>query len=205
MRADIAAADLQLQRRFAAVQQTHQLNDPFTRHDHRMVGQRLANRHRADRQTVAVGGDGTQLFAFGLKQHAVEVVAHVLMGHRELRRLDQTLQRRLRQRKLHFALPVVQIRKVAGRQGRERKAAAPGANQHAFAFQRDVNLRALGQSATDVEEFTRRDGGGARLVRLGQRHARHHLHFQIGAGQQQRAVVDLHQQISQDRQRRAPA
>ncbi len=38
---------------------------------------------------VAVGRDGAQLFAFGFKQHAVQVITHVLMGHRELGGFNQ--------------------------------------------------------------------------------------------------------------------
>ncbi|OTF75192.1 hypothetical protein BLA29_015577, partial [Euroglyphus maynei] len=41
-----------------------------------MGRQLLADRHRAHRQTVAVSRDGAQLFAFGFKQHAVQVVTH---------------------------------------------------------------------------------------------------------------------------------
>ena len=69
--ADIVAANLHAQRGIAAVEHPHQLNHPFTRHDHRMVRQRRFQRHRTDRQTVAVGSNGAQFAAFGFEQHTV--------------------------------------------------------------------------------------------------------------------------------------
>ncbi len=202
MRTDIAAANLNLQRGIAAIQQTQQFNHAFTRHNHRMTRQRLTNRHGADGQTVTVSGHGAQLFPFGFKHHAVEVVTHILMRHRKLGRFDQPFQGRLRQGEFNFTLPVVKIREVTGGQGRQRKTAAARAHQHAIAFQCQSNFCAIRQSATDIEEFTRRNGGGSRLMCLSQRHACDHLHFQIGTGQQQRTFSYLQQQVSEDRQRR---
>ena len=124
------------------------------------------------------------------------------MRHRELGRFDQTLHGRLRQGKFHLALPVVKIREIGSGQGRQREAAAAGTHQHAIAFQLHRDLRAFRQAAADIKEFTRRNGGGARFVRLNQRHARHHLHFKIGTGQRQRAVRDLKQQVTENGQRR---
>ena len=69
--ADIVAAYLHAQRGIAAVEHPHQLNHPFTRHDHRMVRQRRFQRHRTDRQAVTIGGHRAQFAAFGFKQHAV--------------------------------------------------------------------------------------------------------------------------------------
>ena len=71
MGADIIAADLHAQRRITAVEHPHQLNHPFTGHDHRMVRQRRFQRHRTDRQAVTIGGHRAQFAAFGFKQHAV--------------------------------------------------------------------------------------------------------------------------------------
>ena len=170
-----------------------------------MVRQRLADRHRADRQTVAVGRDGSQVFAFGFKQHAVEVITDILMRHGKLRGFDKTLHGRLRQREFHFALPVVQIREIRRWQRGERETATPGTHAHTVAIQLNGDFRAFRQAAADIKEFTGRHGGRARLVRLHQRDARHHFHFQIGAGQRQRAIRDLKQQVAEDRQRRTTA
>ncbi|MMZ71348.1 hypothetical protein D1872_346930 [compost metagenome] len=71
MRANIIATNLHAQRVFAAVEHTHQFNHTFTRDNDGMVGQRHADGHRADRQTVAIGRHGTQFFTFGFEQHAV--------------------------------------------------------------------------------------------------------------------------------------
>ncbi len=40
----------------AAVEHPHQLNHPFTRHDHRMVRRQRFQRHRTGRQAVTIGG-----------------------------------------------------------------------------------------------------------------------------------------------------
>ena len=124
------------------------------------------------------------------------------MRHRELGGFDQTLHGRLRQGKLHFTLPVIQIREIGGGQGRQREAAAAGTHQHAIAFQLNRDLRAFRQAAADIKEFPCRNGRCTRFVRLNQRHARHHLHFKIGTGQRQRAVRDLKQQVTENGQRR---
>ena len=71
MGADVVAADFEFQQGIAAVEQAHQFDNPFTRHDHRMVRQFLSDIQRADRQAVPVCGDSTQHRAAGFKQHAV--------------------------------------------------------------------------------------------------------------------------------------
>ena len=199
MSADIVAADLHAQRGIAAVEHTHQLNHAFTRYDHRMIGQGLFQRHRANRQAVAVGRHGAQFAAFGFKQHAVQVIANVLVSHRKLRRLDQALHGRLRQGKFNFALPVIKVGEIRCWQRREREAAATGTHQHTLAFQLYRNLCAFRQAAADIKKFTRRNGCCSRFVRLNQRNARDHFHFQIGTGQRQRAIGNLKEQVAKNR------
>ena len=125
------------------------------------------------------------------------------MRHRELGRFNQTFHRRLRQGEFDFTLPVVQIREVRGRQCRERETAATRANQNTVAFELDSNFSAFRQPTADIKEFTRRNGGGTRIMRLRKCHARDHFHFEVCAGQRQRTVSDLKQQVSKNRQRRA--
>lgn len=127
------------------------------------------------------------------------------MGHRKLGRFNQALHRGLRQRKFNFALPVVKIREIGGRQRRQREAATARTHQHPIAFQLNGNLRALRQAAADIKEFPRRHGSGAWLMRLRKRNARDHLHFKIGAGQRKRTVRYLEEQVTENRQRRTAA
>ena len=127
------------------------------------------------------------------------------MRHGELGGFNQTLHRRLRQGEFHFALPVVQVREVRCRQRGERETAAARAHQHTVAFQLHGDFSAFRQPAADIKEFTCRNRGRARVVRLRQRNARDHFHFQICTGQRQRTVRDLKQQVSENRQRWAAA
>ena len=127
------------------------------------------------------------------------------MRHGELRGFNQTLHRRLRQGKFNFALPVIQVREIRSGQRGEGETAAARAHQHAVALQLHGDFSAFRQPTANIKEFTCRNRGRARVVRLSQRNARDHFHFQICAGQRQRTVRDLKQQVSKNRQRRAAA
>lgn len=124
------------------------------------------------------------------------------MRHRKLRGFNQALHGRLRQGKFDFTLPVIKIREIGSGQGRQRKTAASGTHQHPIAFQLNGNLRAFGQAAADIKEFSRRNGRCTRLMGLNQRNARHHFHFEVRTGQRQRAIRDLKQQVTENWQRR---
>ena len=64
---------------------------------------------------------------------------------------------------------------------------------------RHGDLAAVGQGADDLEQLARRDRGLA-VLGVVDGMPGDHLDFEVGAGQRQLAVLDLHQQVGQDRQ-----
>ena len=93
----MAAADFQFQLAIAAFQQALQLGHALARHDDLALGACGAvQRGFAQRQAMAVGGHAAQQLVAQVEQQAVEVIAHVLLGHGERRALDQFLQRGFR-------------------------------------------------------------------------------------------------------------
>ena len=89
----------------------------FARHDDLLRGFGLDRKGRfTQRQPMPVGGNGAQHRPVDLQQHAVQVIAHVLLCHRKMRFLEQTQQ--LLARNLHRLLRVdiVDDRKFRRRQ-----------------------------------------------------------------------------------------
>ena len=79
------------------VEQTRQFQNTLARNDHLVaIGLFDAGLHRTHGQAMAIGGDGTQHAAGHFDQHAVEVIAHVLLGHGECAALDELAQLALR-------------------------------------------------------------------------------------------------------------
>jgi len=64
---------------------------------------------------------------------------------------------------------------------------------------RDGDPAAVGQGTDDLEQLAGGDGGLA-VLGIFHRDPRHHFHFQVRAGQRQLSVLDLNQEISQNRQ-----
>lgn len=182
-------------------QQTCQFKDTFTRHDH-LVTVRLTDisTHRAHCQTMTVGGHGTDDAFRHFQQHAVEVVTHVLLGHREAGALDQTAQLALLQAAGQRARAFFNGGEIIGWQGRQRKTAATGLDHQLLLINLDVDQRIVGQALTDVHQLARRHGDLARFGRLFELDAPHQLDFQVGTGQGQLLAFDNQQYVGEHRQ-----
>ena len=147
---------------------------------------------------MAVRGDRAQRIAAQVEQQAVEVVAHVLLGHRERSPLDQFLQGCFADGHALGGFHFVHRREVVGGQGGQGEAAAAGLHGDLVTGLRDGNPAAVGQGADDLEQLAGGNGGFA-VLGIFNRDPRHHLHFQVGTGQRQLAVLHLDQEIGQNR------
>src|SRR5690606_36773045 len=194
---DMAAAHLQLQVAVAALEQALQFLHALARDDDlALVLHRRFQRGVAQGQTVAIGGHAAQAGVGQVEQQAVEVVAHVLLGHGEGGALDQLLERGLGHADALGRLDLVDRREIVRRQARQGEAAAPGLDGDLVPGLGDGDLAAVGQGANDVEQLARGDGGLA-ILGIVHRAARDHLHFQVGAGQRQLSSRDLGEQVGQ--------
>src|SRR4029078_11493107 len=90
-----------------------------------------ADRETGPRQSMAVGGYRLQRRAVDDEQHAVAVVAEVLLRHREFRELQQAPEITLREReRLQLLLADVDARIVAGRERLQIEARPARAHAH---------------------------------------------------------------------------
>ena len=148
---------------------------------------------------MAVGGHAAQGRPVEVEQQAVEVVAHVLLGHGEGGTFDQLLQAGLGHADTLGGFHFVHRGEVIGRQGGQGEPAAPGLHGHLLAALADRDPAAIGQCAHDLEQLAGRDG---RLAVLGviDRGPGHHFHFQVGTGQGKLVVLHLDQEVGQNGQ-----
>ena len=164
--ANVISADRQVDRALGA-EASLQLEHTLARHDDLLL--RLHRRLEADlahRQPMAVRRDGPQELALRFQQHAVQVIADVLLRHREMRLVDQTTEIRLRYRDRLLGVDLIDHREFRGRQTREREAALAAFHGHAIRFRADGHLRAFGQRAKNIQQFTARDGDVSGLDHL---------------------------------------
>ena len=149
-----------------------------------MIGQRFPYYlAAAGGQTVTVGRHCAQTVTFALEQHAVQVVTHVLAGHGELGRIDQLLQLQLADIELEHGFPILDVRILGRRQGREVEAGATGPDDQALAFGIETDLGAFRQTTADIQQLARRYCGAAIFAGPVQIDLTDHLYFEIGAGQ----------------------
>ena len=88
-------------------EQLAELEHGLARQDHLLPLIVAGDGEARPRQAMAVGGDGLQRALVDDEQHAVQVVADVLLRHRELDRFEESAQIALRQRqRLHLVLPM---------------------------------------------------------------------------------------------------
>jgi hypothetical protein len=184
-----------------AIEQALQLEHTLAWQDDLLQIARLAGKlHLTPGQPVPIGCHRAQRLAVGFQQRAVQVVAHVLLCHREVRLIDQApavvgadLQRVLR-------IDVFDDRKLARRQAREREAAAAAAQHHLLAFARQGYIGLLGQRAHDVEQLATRDGDLAGLLHA-DLSGGDQLDFQIRTGDAQLLLACTEQHIRENRHR----
>ncbi|KAG1532373.1 hypothetical protein G6F50_016240 [Rhizopus delemar] len=125
--AHVAAADFQLDLAITAFQQALQFGHALARHDDLALGPAgLGQIGFTQRQAMTVRGDGTQGVTAQIEQQAVEVVAHILLGHRERGAFDQLLQGRFADGHALGGFHFVHRREVVGGQGGQGEAAATG-------------------------------------------------------------------------------
>ncbi|MCW1776778.1 hypothetical protein NB693_20370 [Pantoea ananatis] len=142
----------QLDLALAAFQQALQLGHALARHDDLTLGAAgVLQLGLAQRQAVAVGGHAAQGLVAQVEQQAVEVVAHVLLRHRERGALDQFLQRGFRHHHALGGFHFVDRREVVGGQRGQGEAATPGLHGDLVAGLRDGDLAAVGQGTHDLE------------------------------------------------------
>ena len=115
----MTAAQFQFQRTVAAFQQALQLGHALARDDDLALGSdRLFQGCFAQSQAVAVGGHTAQGLFAQVEQQPVEVIADVLLGHREGGALDQFLEPGLGNAHAVGGLELVDRGKVVRRQAR---------------------------------------------------------------------------------------
>ena len=95
---DLVVGDVELHRLVVVFQQALQFENRFARNDDFLARKFLVGCDLAKRQTVAIGGDGHHVLAIDDEQQAIEVIANVLLRHREVHHIEQVLQCFLRQR-----------------------------------------------------------------------------------------------------------
>ena len=140
-------------------------------------------------------------FAPARTYHAVEVIADVLLRHRELGELDQRAELALRERqRLQLLLPDADARIVARRERLQVEARAPRAHRHLAAGGVDVDLRIVGQRTQQVLQLACADRRRAAVLAREFRD-RGDLHLEVGCGDVQLAVALLEQDVGENRQR----
>ena len=197
---DVGAAQFQLQGAVTAFKQALQFGHTLAWDDDLALGpSRLLQRCLTQGQAVAVGGHTAQGGPVEVEQQAVEVVAHVLLGHGEGSALDQLLQAGFGHANAFGGFDFIHRGEVIGRQGGKGEAAAPGLHGHLLTGLADRDPTAVGQCAHDLEQLAGRDGGFA-ILGVVDRGAGHHFHFQVGTGQGKLAVLHLDQEVGQNGQ-----
>ena len=183
-------------------EQTCQLEDALARHDHLVaIGVWDVRAERAHRQAMSVGGHGAQHAGVDLQQHAVQVVAHILLGHGETGPLDQPAQLALRDAEAERARTFLDTGEVVGGQGGEGEAAAPRLDEQLLVIDAHVDQRIAGQALADVHQLARRHGDFTRLGRLLQADTADQLDLQIGTAERQLLTLDHQQDVGQHGQR----
>ena len=196
----MAVADLQLQRILAVAQQPPQF-------EHRLAWQNhldIAACARlllgiAQRQAVAVGGHRADPVTGHLQQQAVEVVAHVLVGHGEGGLVDQPLEHPFGKAQPFAGRRGLDAGIVLRRQGAHGETAAAGAQGRLVALDVQGDVRTLRQRLADVHQLARRQGELQLSVHL-RGGAGGQFHLQVGGGEPDRARGRGDQHIGQDGQ-----
>ena len=114
---DLVRENVERQRIVDVGEQLRELEHGLARQDHFLPLIIAGDRDARPGQPMAVGRDRLQRALGDDQQHAVQVVADVLLRHREFGRLQKPAELALRQRKrLHLILADADARVVGGRQ-----------------------------------------------------------------------------------------
>ena len=71
-----------------ATHQSLQLQHTLSRHDDLLLVNLAVHLRLTQRQPMTVCGNGSQMTTTGFQQHAIQVVANILLRHGEMRLLD---------------------------------------------------------------------------------------------------------------------
>ncbi|MNL11239.1 hypothetical protein D3C87_1320670 [compost metagenome] len=161
---DLVGGQLHLHGIVVVFEQPLQFQDGLARDDHFLpraaAGGLGLEFHAAVRQAVPVGGHGHHLLAIHHEQHAVQVIADVLLRHGEVDHRQQVLERLLRQAHARVELRGFgHGREFLGGQRLEREAALARLHRHALVVQRQRHV-AVRHRAQDVQQLARRHGSG---------------------------------------------
>ncbi len=153
---------------------------------------------------MTIGRDRTQHAVGDFEQHAVEVIANILLGHGEPAALDDPTQLALIDAEVERTRPFLDCGEVVGRQGRQRKAAAARFDHYLLLIEPDADQRIRRQALADVHQFARWNGDLTGFAGVFEGHASYQLDFQVGPGQRQLLVLNDQQHVGQYRQRLPP-
>ena len=201
---DLVGRQANGQRLVAVGQQTVEFKHRLARQDQLVpaVERFAVERHAGEGQAVAIGGHGAQLATIDQQQQAVEVVAHVLRGHRELRLRQEVTELALGDGdRFEVGFDRRHAREVFRRQGLQREPALAGAHQQALVFEVERDFGAVRQRAQDVLQLARPHRHRAVAVALGAVGRRGDLDFDVGRQQGQLFALFLEQDVGEDRQR----
>src|SRR5471030_1123438 len=197
---DLVGGDVQLHRLVVLFQQALQFDDGLARDDHFLALERLLGLHLAEGQAVAVGGHGDDVLAVQDQQQAVQVVADVLLGHREVDHVEQMLQRLLRQRDGGVvALGLLHGREFLGGQRLQREARFAGLHGQALVQQRHRHVARFRQRAQDVEQLAGGHGGAGHVGAGADAGVGGDLHFRVGRQEGHAFAVFADEDIGQNR------
>jgi hypothetical protein len=185
------------------------VTEEFDELEHRLAGQNdflplagLADRLCRVRKPMAVGRHRLELPVLDDEQHAVEVVANVLLGHRVLDEQEEGAQPGLRQPVGGRAGRFREPRKVLRRERLQAEAALARLHLDLVRLRIQSDGGVFGQRAQDVHELAGRNRHllvAGRLV--GERELRSHLDFQVGGDELELLSRTLDQHVREDGQR----
>ncbi len=138
-------------------QQPLQFQYAFARHDDLLLVQtRPVQLRLAQRQPVPVGGHRADVLTARFQQHPIQVVPHVLLGHRKMRLVDQPAQHLLAHRYRLARLDVLDTRKLRCGQRRERELGPPRAHVQFLTAHTHRDVRAFRQGSADIQQLATR-------------------------------------------------
>src|SRR3989344_9508114 len=190
-RADVVLTENDADAAILLSEQTSQFENTFARHDDLVAFNLLDRRfHRTHGQTVSIGGNGAEDAGLYFQQHAVEVIAHVLLRHGKASAFDQATQPALYQAEGQRTWAFFDSREIIGGQGGQTEAAAAGFYQQLLLVDTDIDQGVSRQAFADVHQFARRHGDLTGLRWLFQCDTTNQLDFQVGTGQRQLLAFD---------------
>ena len=196
----LVGGDVQLHRLIVLFQQALQFDDGLARNNHFLAREGLLGGDLAKRQTVAIGGHGDDVIAIQNQQQAVQVVADVLLRHREMHHVEQVFQRFLGQGDGGVvAFRLLHGRELFRRQGLQGEARLARLHGQALVQQGHRDVARFGQGAQDVQQLARGHGGTGDIRAGTDFRVRGDLHFGVGRQEGDIFTVFADEDIGQNR------